>query len=225
MDHLSSIEQLDAESTIPAEEAEREIDLSLQIPQLWRAHRENKLEVKRTKLELMDVRRELSAQLREMKTLLARTGRGGMWASFLKEKRIPRATADRYVASYDASLPDSAAKRLTEAFPDDLYVAVGRLVNRIQPQLIRELQSSEAVFAFVVDVLHRLPEANFDVCGGYPIAHLSLSVGNRNFTAMGPMYSQCVVRPCLSGVVSVSVTPFSSQMFKPHNAQSNTFWP
>lgn len=161
MNHPLSVELADAEAIIPNHEAEREIGLREQIPRLWTAHRENKLEVRRTKSELEQIRRELSAHLHEMKTLLARTGRGGMWASFLREKRIPRATADRYAAAYEANLPDSANKRLTEALAEPLEVQIGRLVDRIQPQLLRVLTSSEAAFLFVCGVLDRLPDANF----------------------------------------------------------------
>ena len=161
MNHPFSVDISDAEVTIPAQEAKREIDLRERIPRLWTAHRENKCEVRRTKTELAQVRGELSAHLHEMKALLARTGRGGMWASFLREKGIPRSSADRYSAAYEANLPDSPNKRLSEALAEPLDVQIGRLIDRIQPQLLRVLTTSEAAFLFVTGVLNRLPDANF----------------------------------------------------------------
>ena len=167
MSHSASVEPSETEATIPSEEAKLEMELHLQIPRLWVAHRECKRETKQTKAELVQVRRELSSYLFEMKSLLARTGRGGMWASFLREQRIPRATADRYVATHEASEQKNGNKRLSEAIEQPMHVQIGRFIERIEPQLLRMLKSSETVFMFVNQVLNRMPDANFDVYGNY----------------------------------------------------------
>jgi hypothetical protein len=48
-----------------------------------------------------------------MKKLLAKAGRNGQWSSWLQEKRVPRATADRLVIRYQQSL-NPEANRLNE---------------------------------------------------------------------------------------------------------------
>lgn len=165
MNNPTIVEPSETKATISNEDVAVEMELNVLIPQLWRSHKESKFEVKRTKTELARVRRDLSEGLHGMKALLARTGRGGMWAAFLREKKIPRATADRYVAAYEASQWDGKEKRLSEAFEEPIHVQIYRLVQRIEPQLLRVLKTSADVSMFVGAVLDKLPEAHFDVFG------------------------------------------------------------
>lgn len=171
MSHSTFVEPSNANAIIPGHEAELEVELQVQIPLLWIAHKESKGEVKRSREELAQVRRELAEHLHKMKALLARTGRGGMWTAFLKEKEIPRATADRYVAAHEASQQDVADKRLNEAFVEPMSVQVERLVGRILPQLSKVLTTEESTFLFIRTVLDRLPAADYHASERYLEVH------------------------------------------------------
>jgi len=149
------------------EEVAMMVALNEQIPLLWTAHKESKHEVKRTKAELAQVRRDLSQYLHQMKALLSCPGREGLWSSFLREKRIPRASADRYVAAHEASLQNGKNNCITESFPVPDYVRVSRLVQRILPQLLKTLTTKEAAFLFISTVLDKLPAVDHYVSERY----------------------------------------------------------
>src|ERR1017187_6758531 len=86
----------------PSEDEQRLAD---EIAQLWEVHAQAKTTVTKTKGELKAIRELLSERLYELKQLLARPGRCGQWSSWLKERKISRATADRLVLRYGANLP------------------------------------------------------------------------------------------------------------------------
>jgi hypothetical protein len=60
--------------------------LQSEIKSLWSAHQVGKATVKHTKEELKTQRLDLGRKLYEMKSILARTGRGGGWAAYLRTK-------------------------------------------------------------------------------------------------------------------------------------------
>jgi hypothetical protein len=83
-----------------------------------------------------------------MKQILAKPGRGGQWSSFLVERQIPRATADRLVARHLRSLDPNAncaTEELAEPTDDD----VQKLFNAVWPKLRRTLRSRQSVDLFV----------------------------------------------------------------------------
>jgi hypothetical protein len=87
-----------------------------------------------TNEELRVLRAKLGEQLSEMKQMLAKPGRGGQWSSFLEERQIPRATADRLVARHLRSL-DPDANRLSEPVSEPTEEEVQRLFIAVWPKL------------------------------------------------------------------------------------------
>ena len=71
------------------------------ISKLWLEHGGQVANSKRTRKELQATRSKLATELAALKAHLARAGRSGRWAKYLREQRIPLATADRYVKSYN----------------------------------------------------------------------------------------------------------------------------
>jgi hypothetical protein len=131
----------------PTGELTTEAALSEEIGQLWSVHIQTKTTIDRTKEELQTIRLDLGARLHEMKKLLSTPGRNGRWSSWLQERQIPRATADRLVMRHQRSLhPD--ANRLNEAFePSEQEVM--RLFNSILPKLRRTLRTPQSLYRFV----------------------------------------------------------------------------
>src|ERR1017187_2898401 len=102
---------LSSDVPLPTDE-EIESKIDGEIATLWTAHQTCKFAVQRTTLELKDLRRNLGERLWSMKCILARSGRAGKWAAYLRTHQLPRATADRYISLHQASTTP-AANRLT----------------------------------------------------------------------------------------------------------------
>ena len=92
--------------------------------------------------------RRVGEQLCQMKDVLARPGRGGQWSSFLMERGIPRATADRLVARHQRSL-DPDANRLSEPVSEPTEEEVQKLFTSVWPKLRRTLRSRESLHLFI----------------------------------------------------------------------------
>ncbi len=134
-------------------DAESKIDD--EIKSLWAAHQASKVTVQRTRSELKELRRSLGERLSEMKSILARTGREGKWASYLRTHKLPRATADRYIGLYQA-LVGNPAKRLNEAFQETTVEDVERLVKGLLPRLRQVLTTKELVAEFLDELTQQL---------------------------------------------------------------------
>jgi|HubBroStandDraft_1064217.scaffolds.fasta_scaffold967656_1 hypothetical protein len=65
-------------------DAELESKINLEITSLWSAPIAGKASTQRTKVELGELRRQPGERLREMKSLLVCSGRGGGWAAYLR---------------------------------------------------------------------------------------------------------------------------------------------
>src|ERR1019366_2774868 len=128
------IEQLeDQQVEMPADvplpsDADVESKIDGEITSLWTAHQAGKATVLRTKSELADLRRSLGERLSSMKRILACSGREGKWASYLRTHQPPRATADRYIGMYEASMAEPA-NRLNEAISEPTVEDVKMLVQ------------------------------------------------------------------------------------------------
>jgi hypothetical protein len=83
-----------------------------------------------------------------MKQVLAKQGRGGQWSSFLMERGIPRATADRLAARHLRSLNPNA-NCVTEELSEPSDEDVRRLFASVWPKLRRTLRSQQSVLLFV----------------------------------------------------------------------------
>ena len=131
-----------------------------EITALWSAHQDGKATAKRTRHELKELRRSLAERLHTMKTLLAHTGRGGQWTSYLKAHRIPRTSADRYVRDHEESLNPGSTKRPSGAITDPTEDDVKKFFQRILPRLRCTLTSYDAVYYFVREMHFKLPNCN-----------------------------------------------------------------
>ena len=83
-----------------------------------------------------------------MKELLARPGRNGQWSAWLKERAIPRATADRLALKYEQSLHPHA-NCLTESISEPTEDEIEKLFAKVFPKLRRVLRTPQSQFRFV----------------------------------------------------------------------------
>jgi hypothetical protein len=124
IDAMNTIESVSTDFT--PEMADPQVELGEEITSLWVAHANAKIAYRVTNAELRILRAKLGEQFCRMKEVLARPGRGGQWSSFLEERQIPRATADRLVARYLRSLnPD--VNCITEDIPEPTEEDVRKL--------------------------------------------------------------------------------------------------
>ena len=99
--------QIEVDALAPNDAAEAfraEVTLASEINELWSQHVAAENTIKHTQEELRVIRQVLAKKLYAMKQLLAKPGRNGKWASFLNDRNIARATADRYVKEYEKLL-------------------------------------------------------------------------------------------------------------------------
>ena len=125
---------------------EAETKLTAEIVELWGKHKDGKTAARRTRAELKTLKRELSAKLHIMKTILVRTGRGGGWAAYLRLQHLPVTTADRYVAQHEASLAPPAEKDPTGELTVD---EVRQLAKKLLRNVSRLLSTQELVYEFM----------------------------------------------------------------------------
>ncbi len=159
----------EANVTLPAVESaqtegETEASLNSEIKSLWSAHQASKATAKHTKEELKTLRLDLGRKLCEMKFLLARTGRSGGWAGYLRSHDLPRASAERYVSQHEALLKPEI-NRLTETISEPSEDDVRRLVRSLLPRLRRVLTTTGSVSLFVDEVLRQLQTPAGDLGG------------------------------------------------------------
>ena len=81
--------------TTQSDDSTIENQLTDEIKTLWWNHVRLSADRKTTTKELRQIRASLAERLYAMKSLLSRPGRGGQWRSWLKERGIPRSSADR----------------------------------------------------------------------------------------------------------------------------------
>jgi hypothetical protein len=148
IDVTNTTESLATDFTPETMDSQNEQTLEKAITGLWSAHLHAKNTARATKDELHAIRARLGEQLSEMKKLLASPGRDGQWSGFLRNRQIPRATADRLVARHQRSLnPD--ANRLSEPVSESTDEEVQRLFIAVWPRLRRTLKSEKSLQLFV----------------------------------------------------------------------------
>jgi hypothetical protein len=86
--------------------------------------------------------------LHQMKELLARPGRNGQWSAWLKERAIPRATADRLALKYEQSLHPHA-NCLSESISEPTEDEIEKLCAKVFPKLRRVLRTQHSLYRFV----------------------------------------------------------------------------
>ena len=83
-----------------------------------------------------------------MKELLARPGRNGQWSAWLKERAIPRATADRLAQKHERYLHPHA-NCLTESISEPTEDEIEKLFAKVFPKLRRVLRTQQSLYRFV----------------------------------------------------------------------------
>src|ERR1039458_465840 len=106
--------------------------------QLWQVPRQFQTSIKRETEQFRALRNELGKLLHQMKEVLARRGRNGQWSAWLKERAIPRATADRLALKYEQSLHPHA-NCLTESISEPTEEEILKLFGKMLPKLRRVL--------------------------------------------------------------------------------------
>jgi hypothetical protein len=151
---------LDSSLADPAAEEK----LSNEVDVLWKAHTEAQGSVRKSREELKEIRANLSARLRELKSVLSRPGRGGAWSSFLETQKIPRSSADRLVRSYEKTLGTGEKNCTAEQIHEATEVTVRRYMQGLWPRLSRVLATRESVELFIA-VLRETAEKSFAASG------------------------------------------------------------
>jgi hypothetical protein len=119
-----------------------------EITNLWVAHANAKIASRATHEELRSLRAKLGEQLCRVKEMLAKPGRAGQWSAFLRERQIPRASADRLVSCHLRLLnPD--ANRPSEANSASTEDEVQKLFTSVWPKLRRTLRSRQSLILFI----------------------------------------------------------------------------
>jgi hypothetical protein len=149
------VAMIDATNTIEStrtellpELAESNDELGEAITSLWAAHLNAKCAARATREELLGIRTKLGEQLHKLKQLLAQPGRGGQWSAFLRERQIPRATADRLVSCH-LRLLNPNANRPSEANSEPTEEEVQKLFASVWPKLRHTLSTPTSVYTFV----------------------------------------------------------------------------
>ena len=122
--------------------------LTNEIVELWQVHESRQKSIKHETEEFRALRNELGKLLHQMKELLARPGRNGQWSAWLKERAIPRATADRLALKYDRSLHPHA-NCLTESISEPIEDEIEKLFAKVFPKLRRVLRTQHSLYRFV----------------------------------------------------------------------------
>ena len=122
--------------------------LTSKIGQLWQMHGEYQKSIKHETEQLRALRNELGKLFHQIKELLARPGRNGQWSAWLKEREIPRATADRLALRYERSLHPHA-NCLTESISEPTEEEIQKVFFKVLPKLRRVLRTPQGLYRFV----------------------------------------------------------------------------
>jgi hypothetical protein len=134
-------------------EALIESQLTQEISNLWSNHVRLSTNHKTTAKELRLIRASLAERLFAMKTLLSRPGRGGQWHSWLRERGIPRSTADRLAARHAETL-GTADNVPTGAIWEPAKDGPGmKLAKIVWPQILKHLTTDESVVEFISGIV------------------------------------------------------------------------
>ena len=127
---------------------EDEAFLTVEILQLWEVYRAHKSNLKEDVQRLRTARHDLGRVLFHMKQTLAKPGRSGQWSAFLKERQIPRASADRLVQRYERSL-DPSPNRLTESISEPTEEEIQKSLKAVLPRLRKMLRTPDSSYRFI----------------------------------------------------------------------------
>jgi hypothetical protein len=128
---------------------EIETQLTEEISSLWSDHVRLSANHKTTAKELRQIRASLAERLAAMKSLLSRPGRGGQWRGWLKQRGIPRSTADRLVARHAETLCADNENVPTGAISEPAKPTAEKLAETVWPSLKKVLVTAESVIEFI----------------------------------------------------------------------------
>lgn len=135
--------------TTPPEDSTIENQLTQEISELWSNHTLLSASRKTTAKELRQIRARLAERLYAMKNLLSHPGRGGEWRGWLRERRIPRSSADRLVSRYSETLCVDRENVPTESIPVPSKETAEKLAETVWPSLKKVLTTGESVVDFI----------------------------------------------------------------------------
>ena len=132
----------------PEDTSQDEVALTAEIAQLWQVHQDCQSAMKHETIQFRSLRSELGRLLHEMKALLAKPGRGGEWSGWLRERKIPRATADRLVTKHERSLhPDGNC--LIESIAEPTDEEIKALLEKTAPKIRKLLRTPASAYKFI----------------------------------------------------------------------------
>ena len=151
---IQDIVSTDPESEEPAatsrpDDAAIELQLTEEISTLWSSHVKLSAERKVSSKELGLIRMKLAEKLHAMKSILCCPGRGGQWRSWLRERRIPRSTADGLVARYTENASADEGNVPSQAIPDKAVMTPEKLANVVWSRFGKFLVTADAVIDFI----------------------------------------------------------------------------
>ena len=124
--------------------------LTVEIAQLWGFHRGYEGSIEADRFRQRAVGNSLGKLLHSMKAVLATPGRNGKWTAWLKEQKIPRATADRMVARYAEAFHLNSENRITEAIPaEPTERDICKLFATLWPRIQKTLTTPRSRFDFL----------------------------------------------------------------------------
>lgn len=132
-----------------ADDAIVEARLEAEISTLWTDHTLLSQSHKKTAVEIRHLRARLAERLFEMKKILSRPGRGGEWRGWLRERGIPRSTADRLVARHGESLGVHDGNAPSESIPEPAEASPEKVAKSVWRSVQRVLTTDDAVVAFI----------------------------------------------------------------------------
>jgi hypothetical protein len=170
-------------------ESQTEAALTTEIVQLWQVHQDCQSAIKQETQQFRSLRSELGRLLHQMKALLAKPGRGGEWSGWLRERRIPRATADRLASKYERFLnPDGNC--LTAQFTEPTEAEIQSLFDKIAPKLRRALRSPQSAYRFAELLVSSLALEREDTEEGFTVLKPSAQM-----TGQQPVPDETQVEP------------------------------
>ena len=127
-----------------------ETQLTQEISDLWSDHVRLSANHKTTAKELRQIRASLAERLHAMKSLLSHPGRGGQWRGWLKQRGIPRSTADRLVARHAETLgSDNEGNVPTGAISNSPEESAEQLAKSVWQRFRKVLATDECVIRFI----------------------------------------------------------------------------
>jgi hypothetical protein len=136
------------------EELQDEKFLSETITELWTTRQHYSTEVKYERQCIRGLDSRLGQMFFQLKSILAKPGRNGGWSSWLAERNISRATADRLVVRFARSR--GLYNRLPhEASPEPTELQIKALCANIWPRCEKTLTTPQSRYAFLQCFLYR----------------------------------------------------------------------